>query len=143
MILALFSLFLLVFNFIYLAELDSWQDWVAATILVLVSLAIMFSSFVFLRQFVYGSSIFLKLTEEGLSYYGYGLGRKSFDVKWTEVERIFHTKIERRVKYRTITTHFISFDFVDPDIIWKDTRFSGRWICCFSKLIKKDIEMVT
>lgn len=97
---------------------------------------------IYLANACLARSEILRLTNAGFHFSGYGLGRRVYFFPWTEVERIFHGKIEHRVKYRRITTHFISLDFVDPETIWQYAWLSNQLTRSLSTKLKKNIKMV-
>lgn len=96
-----------------LATFDKWLGILLFAFLVITSTL---ASMAIAGQLVFGSSEFLKLTQEGFYYTGHGLGRKVYTASWQEVDRIFYTEIVHRGRYGSKSySRFISVDFLQPE----------------------------
>lgn len=96
-----------------LAQLDKWVGILLFAFVVITST---WASMAIAGQLVFGSSEFLRLTQEGFYYTGHGLGRKVYTASWQEVDRIFYTEIVHRGRYGVKSySRFISVDFVQPE----------------------------
>lgn len=114
--------FALLFSWLTLDLLvsGSWgqlSQWVSFLTIAFVAIVMTYISIVYCGQLVFGKSEFLKLTQEGFYYTGYGMGRKVYSASWKEVDKIFYTELSYRSRSGPrVSNHYICVDFKHPEV---------------------------